>query len=71
VLARNRAGFDLRAGIGYDTAQNHVLAQGGVTLLITPSWSSRLAISYDVTRETATGLTGTLQTGWIIYHADL
>jgi len=71
VLARNRAGFDLRGGIGYDTAQNHVLAQGGISLLITPSWSSRLAITYDVTRETATGLVGTMQTGWITYHADL
>lgn len=71
VFAGGRAGIDLRGGGGYDTERQHVLAQGGASLLIAPSWSSRISLSYDFARETATGLEGTLQTGWLTYHADL
>ena len=71
VLAHGRAGFDLRGGIGYDTERHRVLSQGGLSVVITPSWASRLALSYDISRETATGLSGTLHTGWVTYHADL
>ena len=42
-----------------------------LSLLIAPTWSSRIALSYDMSHETATGLSGTLHTGWVTYHADL
>lgn len=71
VFARQRAGFELRGGAGYDTSRERFLSQGGASLVVAPSWAHRLVISYDVSRETATGLEGTLQTGWLSYHADL
>jgi tetratricopeptide (TPR) repeat protein len=71
AFARSRAGIDLRGGLGYDTSRERVISQGGVSLMVAPSWSSRIALTYDVSRETATGLTGVLQTGWLTYHADL
>jgi Flp pilus assembly protein TadD len=71
VFAKQRAGFDLRGGMGYDTSRQRVLTQAGASLVIAPSWAHRLVISYDMARETATGLQGTLHTGWLSYHADL
>jgi tetratricopeptide (TPR) repeat protein len=71
VFAGGRAGVDLRGGLGYDSDRLRVLSQAGASLLIAPSWSSRIALSYDMARETATGLSGTLHTGWVTYHADL
>jgi len=71
VFAKQRAGLDLRGGVGYDTVRQHVLTQAGASLVIAPSWAHRLVISYDMARETATGLQGTLHTGWLSYHADL
>ncbi len=71
VLAGGRFGFDLRGGGGYDNIRQRTLSQGGLSLLITPTWSSRIMVSYDVAHETATGLSGTLHTGWVTYHADL
>ena len=35
------------------------------------SWSTRLTASYDLWHETATGLPGTLQIGWLTFHADI
>jgi Flp pilus assembly protein TadD len=71
VFAQGRAGVDLRGGLGYDNQRTRVLSQGGASLVFAPSWASRLSLSYDIARETATGLTGTLHTGWVTYHADL
>jgi tetratricopeptide (TPR) repeat protein len=71
VLAHGRVGVDLRGGGGYDNERQRTLSQAGVSLLIAPTWSSRISISYDMSRETATGLSGTLHTGWVTYHADL
>jgi len=71
VLARGRVGIDVRGGGGYDNERGRTLSQAGLSLLIAPTWSSRIALSYDMSHETATGLSGTLHTGWVTYHADL
>ena len=39
--------------------------------MVAPSWSTRLLASYDLSQETATGLPGTLQIGWLTFHADI
>jgi len=71
VLAQGRVGIDLRGGGGYDNERHRTLSQAGLSLVIAPTWSSRIALSYDMSHETATGLSGTLHTGWVTYHADL
>ena len=71
ALAHGRVGIDLRGGGGYDNERRHTLSQAGVSLLIAPTWFSRIGLSYDMSHETATGLSGTLHTGWVTYHADL
>ncbi len=71
ALAHGRVGLELHGGIGYDNRQEQFLSQGGGALLIATSWSTRLSVSYDVYHQTAIGLAGTLQIGWITLHADL
>lgn len=71
ALAGGRFGFDLHGGGGYDHIQDHVLAQAGGSLVFAASWSTRLQASYDLAHETATGLPGTLQIGWLTFHADI
>ena len=71
VLAGGRAGFDLHGGAGYDDARKHFLAQAGASFVLAASLSTRLLASYDIATDTATGLTGTLQIGWLTLHADL
>ncbi len=71
VLANGHVGIDLRGGGGYDNERRRTLMQAGVSFLIAPTWSSRVSLSYDMSRETATGLSGTLHTGWVTYHVDL
>ncbi|HEY6477901.1 MAG TPA: hypothetical protein VI456_15095 [Polyangia bacterium] len=66
-----RAGVEAHGGLGYDNVQDQVLAQAGGALLVASSWSTRLTISYDYIHQTTTGLPGTLQIGWIAFHADL
>ncbi len=71
VLPGGWSGFDLHGGAGYDNARDHFLAQAGASVLLATSWSTRLSASYDISRDTATGLTGTLQIAWLTFHADL
>ena len=71
VLVQGHVGVDLRGGGGYDNERGRTLSQAGASLLIAPTWSMRIALSYDMSHETATGLSGTLHTGWVTYHADL
>ncbi|HEY4393265.1 MAG TPA: hypothetical protein VGP64_04355 [Polyangia bacterium] len=66
-----RAGIEAHGGGGYDNAQNQALVQAGGVLLVASSWSTRLTISYDYIHQTTTGLPGTLQIGWVAFHADL
>ncbi len=40
-------------------------------LLVASTWSTRLTVSYDYIHQTTTGLPGTLQIGWVAFHADL
>ena len=72
AFAGGRAGTELHGGFGYDNAQNQVLAQAGGQVVVASTWSTRLTISYDWIHQTATvGLPGTLQIGWVAFHADL
>jgi tetratricopeptide (TPR) repeat protein len=66
-----RAGLEAHGGVGYDNAQDQVLAQAGGQLLVASTWSTRLTVSYDYIHQTAVGLPGTLQIGWVAFHADL
>jgi tetratricopeptide (TPR) repeat protein len=71
VLLGGRFGFDLHGGLGYDDARGHVLAQAGGALVLAASWSTRLLASYDLSHDSAVGLTGMLQTAWLTLHADI
>ncbi len=71
ALAGGRIGFDIHGGGGYDHIQRHVLAQGGGSFVLALGWSTRLLASYDLASETATGLPGRLQIGWLTFHADI
>jgi len=48
-----------------------VLFQAGGAVVWAMSWSTRLMGTYDLAQETATGLPGTLQIGWLTFHADI
>ena len=71
ALFGGRTGGDIHGGGGYDNIRDHVLVQGGGALVVALSWSTRLLASYDFWQETATGLPGTLQIGWLTFHADI
>jgi hypothetical protein len=71
ALGDGRVGVDLHGGGGYDNARAHLLAQAGASVIVAISWSTRVLASYDVSRDTATGLTGTFQVAWLSLHADL
>jgi hypothetical protein len=71
ALAGGRVGFDLHGGGGYDHIRDRILAQAGAAFVLAASWSTRLQASYDMSHETATGLPGTLQIGWLTLHVDI
>jgi len=71
ALFGGRAGAELHGGIGYDNIQNQLLGQAGGLLVVASTWSTRLTVSYDWIHQTAVGLPGTLQIGWVAFHADL
>jgi tetratricopeptide (TPR) repeat protein len=71
VVAGGRAGFDLHGGVGYDNQQNQLLVQGGAAIVVAASWSTRFLVTYDIVHQTTIGLPGTLQIGWLTFHADL
>jgi tetratricopeptide (TPR) repeat protein len=72
ALLAGRAGAELHGGIGYDNIQNQLLGQAGGALVVASTWSTRLTVSYDWVHQTAVvGLPGTLQIGWVAFHADL
>jgi len=71
ALFGGRIGVDIHGGGGYDNIRDHALFQGGGALVLALSWSTRLLASYDFWQETATGLPGTLQIGWLTFHADI
>jgi tetratricopeptide (TPR) repeat protein len=80
VVAGGRMGVELHGGLGWErylptptatTFQNQVLAQGGAVLAVASTWSTRLMLTYDIVHQTTIGLPGTLQIGWVSFHADL
>ena len=71
VLARRRIGLELDGGGGYDWVRHLALAQAGSALSWSPTAAMRVSLSYSFAIETATGLLGQRQTGWLTYHADL
>jgi tetratricopeptide (TPR) repeat protein len=71
AVAGGRAGFELHGGLGYDNVQKQVLTQGGAAVVVASTWSTRLLVTYDIVHQTTIGLPGTLQIGWVTFHADL
>jgi tetratricopeptide (TPR) repeat protein len=71
VVAGGRGGFELHGGLGYDNVQSQTLTQGGAAVVVASSWSTRLLVTYDIVHQTTIGLPGTLQIGWVTFHADL
>lgn len=71
VVAGGRVGFEVHGGLGYDNVQDQVLEQGGTAIVWASSWSTRLLVTYDIVHQTTSGLPGTLQIGWVTFHADL
>jgi tetratricopeptide (TPR) repeat protein len=70
ALAGERVGVEARGSLGYDTARNVSIYSLGASAMLVPFWSSRILASYDLAKESATGFTGTRQTGWVTYHVD-
>jgi len=70
VLGAGRAGVEVRGGLGYDTARSVSLYNLGASTMLVPFWSTRVLASYDLAKESATGFSGTRQTGWVTYHGD-
>jgi hypothetical protein len=71
VLAAQQAGLELRGGFGYDNARSATLYSVGAVATVALSWSTKLLVNYELVKETTTGFTGTRQTGWVAFHADL
>lgn len=71
VVAAGRVGFEVHGGLGYDNVQDQTLEQGGAAVVWASSWSTRLLVTYDIVHQTTIGLPGTLQIGWVTFHADL
>jgi tetratricopeptide (TPR) repeat protein len=71
ALDGGRLGFDFRVGMGYDRRRTRALWQLGTSLFTALTARTRLGIAYDIAQESATGLTGTRQTGWLSFHADI
>jgi tetratricopeptide (TPR) repeat protein len=70
AFASGRGGLELRGGLGYDSERNVSLYNYGASVIAVPFWSSRVLVSYDRAKETATGFSGTRQAGWVTYHGD-
>jgi len=70
VLGAGRAGAEVRGGLGYDTERSVSLYNLGASAVLVPFWSTRILASYDLAKESASGFSGTRQTGWVTYHGD-
>src|SRR5678815_4047731 len=71
VMAQSRIGVELRGAIGWDRSRDLATSRGGASLLVTPTRSSRIALTIDVSAESPNGFQGQVRTGWVSYHADL
>ena len=70
TFASGRGGLELRGGLGYDSERNVSLYNFGASAVAVPFWSSRVLVSYDRAKESATGFSGTRHAGWVTYHGD-
>lgn len=64
-------GAELRAGAGYDFARELSMWRAGGALLLSPSYSTRFTLSYDVANESTEAFVGRRHAGWLTFHADL
>ncbi len=67
---RPRSASTSTAAAATTTSATRLLAQAGGAFVLAASWSTRLLASYDMAHETATGLPGNLQIGWLTLHAE-
>jgi tetratricopeptide (TPR) repeat protein len=64
-------GAELRAGTGYDSSRDLRMWRTGGALLLSPSYSTRFTLSYDVANESTDAFVGRRHAGWLTFHADL
>ena len=63
--------LEAHAGFGRDWVRQLYLGRGGASLWIAPGRRSRLALSFDLARESVHAYAGDRRTGWVNYHVDL
>lgn len=71
VVAGGRIAGELRAGLGWDRIRQLTMAHGGGSLWLAPTRSSRIAVSFDLAKETVGSFEGQRRIGWMTYHVDL
>ncbi|MGE5186162.1 MAG: tetratricopeptide repeat protein [Acidobacteriota bacterium] len=71
VLAHGRIAAEARGGLGHDWIRELAIAHGGASLWLAPTRSSRLALSFDIAKESVGTFVGVRRTGWVTYHVDL
>jgi tetratricopeptide (TPR) repeat protein len=71
VVARGRIAAEVRAGFGHDWIRQLAIAHGGASLWLALGSSSRLALSFDLAKESIGTFQGERRGGWVSYHVDL
>jgi tetratricopeptide (TPR) repeat protein len=71
LTTRGILGVEGRGGAGWDSARDAFMWRAGAGLELAATPSSRLSLSYDFANESATGLQGRRQTGWVTFHVDI
>jgi hypothetical protein len=71
VFGRNRLGAELRGALGWNHTRAAAISHIGVSLLATPTRSSRISLSFDLGVESPSGFREQVRTGAVSYHADL
>jgi tetratricopeptide (TPR) repeat protein len=71
VVASGRVAGELRGGLGHDWVTARQIARAGASLWIAPSRGSRLALGFDIAKESVQMFVGVRRTGWVSYHVDL
>ncbi len=71
VLAGGRLVLEGRGGIGHEWQDGRRIEHGGGSLWIAPGPSSRLALSFDLAKESVELFRGVRRAGWVSYHVDL
>ena len=71
TAAQGRFGLGLRAGLGHDSVRQVRMWRGGGELFWAPKARIRFGLGYEGATESATGLTGRRDAGWMSIHVDL